>query len=70
MKLSLFEEEELIRKWLEILGPNNEVVVSNCSVNLSYLPSCTSLDYLFSHIRLKTKPIIGELLLKAQTCGC
>uniref|UniRef100_A0A8C6URI9 Multiple PDZ domain crumbs cell polarity complex component n=1 Tax=Neogobius melanostomus TaxID=47308 RepID=A0A8C6URI9_9GOBI len=28
MKLSPFEEEELIRKWLEILGPNNEVVVA------------------------------------------
>lgn len=28
MKLSPFEEEELIKKWLEILGPSNEVVVS------------------------------------------
>lgn len=28
MKLSPFEEEELIKKWLEILGPSNEVVVA------------------------------------------
>ncbi|XP_072315432.1 multiple PDZ domain protein isoform X2 [Eucyclogobius newberryi] len=28
MKLASFEEEELVKKWLEILGPNNEVVVA------------------------------------------
>ncbi|KAK7909885.1 hypothetical protein WMY93_014569 [Mugilogobius chulae] len=28
MKLASFEEEDLIKKWLEILGPNNEVVVA------------------------------------------
>lgn len=28
MKLTLFEEEELMEKWQEILGPSNEVVVS------------------------------------------
>ncbi|XP_055084936.1 multiple PDZ domain protein isoform X2 [Periophthalmus magnuspinnatus] len=28
MKLAPFEEEELVKKWLEILGPNNEVVVA------------------------------------------
>ncbi|CAL9694923.1 unnamed protein product [Knipowitschia caucasica] len=28
MKLAPFEEEELVAKWLEILGPNNEVVVA------------------------------------------
>ncbi|KAM3591253.1 uncharacterized protein V6R79_025536 [Siganus canaliculatus] len=28
MKLTLFEEEELMKKWQEILGPSNEVVVA------------------------------------------
>lgn len=28
LKLTPFEEEELIKKWLEILGPSNEVVVA------------------------------------------
>ncbi|KAL3046473.1 hypothetical protein OYC64_004466 [Pagothenia borchgrevinki] len=28
MKLTAFEEEELMKKWLEILGPSNEVVVA------------------------------------------
>ena len=28
MKLTAFEEEELMKKWQEILGPSNEVVVS------------------------------------------
>ncbi len=28
MKLTPFEEEELMKKWQEILGPSNEVVVS------------------------------------------
>lgn len=28
MKLTAFEEDELMMKWQEILGPSNEVVVS------------------------------------------
>lgn len=28
MNLTSFEEEELMKKWQEILGPSNEVVVS------------------------------------------
>lgn len=28
MELTPFEEEELMKKWQEILGPSNEVVVS------------------------------------------
>lgn len=29
LKLTAFEEEELKKKWQEILGPSNEVVVSH-----------------------------------------
>lgn len=46
MKLTPFEEEELMKKWQEILGPSNEVVVSFFfffffKVNSS--PSCMAL---------------------------
>ena len=42
MKLTPFEEEELMKKWQEILGPSNEVVVSFFFKEHSFL-SCITL---------------------------
>lgn len=42
MKLTPFEEEELMKKWQEILGPSNEVVVSFLFKGNSFL-SCITL---------------------------
>lgn len=49
MKLTLFEEEELMKKWQGILGPSNEVIVSFIfKVNMSlssiklYIPQLCS----------------------------
>lgn len=41
MKLTLFEEEQLIQKWQEILGASNEVVVSVifCLTFITFPPS-------------------------------